>query len=612
MCGIVGYIGDKQAEPILIEGLKHLEYRGYDSAGLAFLKSGKFSLVRARGKLTELVGKIGGNHHDATVGIGHTRWATHGRPDEINAHPHHSRDVVLVHNGIIENYRPLKERLLKNGHKIVSETDTEVICHLIQDHLNHGIGFFDAIKQAISELKGAFSLVILDRNDSQRIYTVRRGSPLVVGHKEGECFVASDIPALLPHTREVAFLHDDEMAVLTRDGIRFYSFSGEPIAKKFKHIAWTTAQAEKSGYKHFMIKEIHEQPRVLADTLGGRVNLQTLRIDLGEETHAVLKKFVNGRAPHLHIVACGTSWHAAYVGKYWIENLSRVPVSVDLSSEFRYRQPLVGKDSLVLAISQSGETADTLAAVRESRKLGAQVLSICNVVESSIPRESNATVYTHAGPEIGVASTKAFTTQLAVLYMTAIKMAFFRDLISDSEAQGRMQALLEMPGIAKKFLATISGLDEMVEKIYQKEHCYFIGRGIQFPIVMEGALKLKEISYVHAEAFAGGEMKHGPIALIEENSPVVAVALGDALYEKMVSNIMELKARGANVMALTSEDDRDLRDQLKYVITVPQTHPDLYPFLTVIPLQLLAYHVADRKGTDVDQPRNLAKSVTVE
>lgn len=612
MCGIVGYIGNERAESILINGLKSLEYRGYDSAGLAFLMNDQFEVIRAKGKLIALIEKIKSHKFDATVGIGHTRWATHGRPDETNAHPHHSQDVVLVHNGIIENYRSLKSALIEKGHKVVSETDTEVICHLIQDYLNHNHDFMTALRKALSDLRGAYSLVIMHRKDPEKIYAARKGSPLVVGQNARASFVASDIPALLPHTKQVTFLHDGEIAVLEKEKIHFYRFDGEEIKKDFKKIAWTSAQAEKSGYKHFMIKEIHEQPRVLADTLLGRVDRENLAVDLGGEVCQLLKDFLSRSNPQLQIVACGTSWHAGLVGSYWIENIAKVPVSVDLSSEFRYRHPLVGENTLVVAISQSGETADTLAAIRESNKLGAKVLSICNVLDSSIPRESNVTVYTHAGPEIGVASTKAFSTQMVILYLIAMKMALLKDRLSEEDISTRLQALLELPSLMKEFLIRMKSIPEMTEKIYKKEHCYFLGRGIQFPIVLEGALKLKEISYVHAEGFAGGEIKHGPIALIEEDVPVVAILLKGPLYDKMLSNVLEVKARGAMVFALITQGDQDSVTQVDQVIEIPQTHPDLYPFLTILPLQLLAYSVADQKGTDVDQPRNLAKSVTVE
>lgn len=611
MCGIVGYIGSKNAESILMEGLKRLEYRGYDSAGLAFLKNAEFKIIRARGKLDQLALKLKGNHSSATVGIGHTRWATHGRPDEINAHPHYSKDVVLVHNGIIENYRSLNEELALRGHKIVSETDTEIICHLIQDHLDQKIPFREALLESLKKLKGAYALVILHRQDPEHIYVAKKGSPLVVGKNNGAVLVASDIPALLSHTNKVVFLEDHELGVLAKDRMEFFDFELKPVEKKEKIITWTAAQAEKGGYKHFMLKEILEQPRVLAETLLGRVDLDTRSVELGE-ADGLLVEMAARSGFRIQVVACGTSWHAGKVGRYWIENLAKIPVSVELSSEFRYRQPLVDDQTLVVAISQSGETADTLAAIRESRHLGARVLSICNVVASSIPRVSDAVIYTRAGPEIGVASTKAFTTQMAVLYMLAIKLALLKNLLSESDAAQKIQALIEMPAHLSAFIRKIKGLKAMTERIYKKEHCYFIGRGIQFPIVLEGALKLKEISYVHAEGYAGGEMKHGPIALIEEGVPVVAVALNDRLYEKMVSNILEVRARGAMVLGLVSEEHSELAGQLDEQIVIPKTHPDLYPFMTILPLQLLAYHVADRKGTDVDQPRNLAKSVTVE
>ncbi|EKD52418.1 MAG: hypothetical protein ACD_62C00033G0008 [uncultured bacterium] len=611
MCGIVGYIGDKKAKPILIDGLKRLEYRGYDSAGLAFLQNGEFEILRTQGKLQNLIDKINGREFSATIGIGHTRWATHGKPDEINAHPHYSQDVVLVHNGIIENYKPIKDRLITKGHNIVSETDTEIICHLIQDYLNQDNSFITSLQKTLKELRGAYSLVMLDRKDNSRIYCARKGSPLVLGLKEGEKFVASDIPALLTHTNEVMFLHDMELAVLEKNKVTVYDFEGNTVVKTSQIIQWTMAQAEKSGYKHFMLKEIHEQPRVIADTLLGRVDLEKLNIWL-DDAGRMMKEFVRKDEFKIQIVACGTSWHAGLTARYWIENLAKVPVSVELSSEFRYRQPLVNENTLVVAISQSGETADTLAAIRESKKMGAKILSICNVIGSSIPRESDVTIYTHAGPEIGVASTKAFTTQIAVLYMMAVKLALQKGLLNEDETRVRIKALVELPNLLKTFLTDIKGLQEMTECLHNDEHCYFIGRGIQYPIILEGALKLKEISYVHADGYAGGEMKHGPIALIEEGVPLVAVVLKDDLYEKMVSNVQEMKSRGAFVLGIISKGDDDMKQICDICIEVPETHPDLMPFVSVIPLQLLAYYVADAKGTDVDQPRNLAKSVTVE
>ncbi|MBF0107006.1 MAG: glutamine--fructose-6-phosphate transaminase (isomerizing) [Deltaproteobacteria bacterium] len=611
MCGIVGYIGDQRAEPILIDGLKKLEYRGYDSAGVAFIDDGAFHVVRAKGKLSCLIDKLKNMGSHSTIGIGHTRWATHGKPDEINAHPHHSRDVVLVHNGIIENYNTLKSEMIKKGHKIISETDTEVICHLIQDHLDQDMPFLKALISSLKKLNGAYSLVILNRNNPDHIYLARKGSPLVVGLGEGGNFVASDIPALLAHTRDVTFVEDNEIAVVSRERALFYNLSGDPVNKEIKKITWTASQAEKGGYKHFMLKEIMEQPRVLADTLLGRVDLEGLSVNLGE-AGALLETMVREPEFRLKIVACGTSWHAGLVGKYWIEDLAKVLVGVELSSEFRYRQPLVTPKTLVVAISQSGETADTLAAIRESKRLGARVLSICNVVESSIPRESDATIYTHAGPEIGVASTKAFTTQMAVLYMLAIKLALEKNLLSDHEASQKIQALIEMPKLIEKTLGDLKPIMRMTERLRNKKHCYYIGRGIEYPIVLEGALKLKEISYIHAEGFAGGELKHGPIALIEEKVPVIAVVLKGQLYDKMVSNILEVKSRGAMVLALVNAEDKDIQSHFDEILHIPYADPDLNPFLTIIPLQLLAYYVAVDRGTDVDQPRNLAKSVTVE
>jgi glucosamine--fructose-6-phosphate aminotransferase (isomerizing) len=611
MCGIVGYVGNKTAEPILIGGLRHLEYRGYDSAGLAFLDKGAFSVVRAEGKLDKLVAKLRETPHPATVGIGHTRWATHGKPNETNAHPHQSDDVVLVHNGIIENYLAIKKDLVAKGFRFASETDTEVVAHRIQEHLNGGADFLTAFRRLLAEVKGAFSFVVLHKKTPDKIFVAKQGSPLVAGVADGESFVASDIPALLGHTREMYFLEDGEMAVLSRSGIEFYDFVGNPLVKDSKHIPWTAAQAEKGGYKHFMLKEIMEQPRALADTMLGRIDGDLKGVSLGNADALIENVAANAHA-RIHVIACGTSWHAGLLARTWIEELARVPVHVDLSSEFRYRKPLLDKDSLVIAISQSGETADTLAAVKEARKLGAKVLSVCNVLESSIPRSSDATLYTHAGPEIGVASTKAFITQMAALYLVALKLAILRKTLTAVELASRLQATLELPALTERFLKDVSGIETLTEKIRRKQHCYFLARGTQYPIVLEGALKMKELSYVHAEGYAGGEMKHGPIALIEEGIPVLAVALRDGLYEKMVSGIEEVAARGAQISVLVSAGDTELKSKFADTLEVPSTHPDLMPFLTVIPFQLLAYHVADKKGTDVDQPRNLAKSVTVE
>lgn len=611
MCGIVGYIGPQIAEPILMDGLRRLEYRGYDSAGLAFIQDNQFQVVRAKGKLSELDKKLKDAHHTATIGIGHTRWATHGRPDETNAHPHHAKDVVLVHNGIIENYRELKEKLIQKNHEVVSETDTEIIAHLIQDHLNKGLKFKEAFLKSLSELEGAYALVVMDRNDPSRIYIARQGSPMVLGINDNEKFVASDIPALLAHTKDVVFLNDGECGILEADNFQIMTLAGEPVEKDVQTITWSLAQAEKGGYKHFMLKEIFEQPRVLADTLTGRIGKTDLKLKLAE-AEGLIEDFAARDKAHLHIVACGTSWHAGLVAKYWIENLAKIPVNVELSSEFRYRQPLVNENSLVIAISQSGETADTLAAIRQSKEMGGKILSVCNVVESTIPRESDATLYTYAGPEIGVASTKAFTTQMAVLYMVAIKLAEARQTLSTNERQERLRDFLRIPSVMESMLKDVEKLKkQFTEKLYKHRDCYYLGRGIQFPIVLEGALKLKEISYIHAEAFAGGEIKHGPIALIEEGTPVIAVCLKNNLYEKMISNVEEIQARGAVVFGIVSDDETHT-NAFEETYTIPTIHPDLNAFLTVLPLQLISYYVADRRGTDVDQPRNLAKSVTVE
>ena len=611
MCGIVGYVGTKAAEPILIDGLRKLEYRGYDSAGLAFLQDGQFNVVRAQGKLGALVERLKGHAWPATIGIGHTRWATHGRPSEANAHPHQSRDVVLVHNGIIENYLTLRSDLAKMGHTCSSETDSEVVCHLIQEHLNSGKNFMVAFQTALAQIRGAFSLVIMHRASPDRIYIAKRGSPLVVGLADGETLIASDIPALLAHTQDMIFMEDGEMGVVTAKGAEFFDFAGLAIAKTPKRITWNLAQAQKGGYKHFMLKEIMEQPQIFADTLRGRFDQSAAWISFDKDADNLLNDFVKS-GNTLQIIACGTSWHAGLVGAYWIESLARIPVKVDLASEFRYRKPLVGEKTLVVPISQSGETADTLAAVDESKSLGSKILAICNVIEASIPRRAGATIYTNAGPEIGVASTKAFLTQMAVLYLLALKLAALKGLMPQADLAPRLQAFVELPTLMDKVTKNTSVLTKIVEKLHKKEHAYFLGRGIQFPIALEGALKLKEISYIHAEGYAGGEMKHGPIALIEDDVPVVAMVLQDALYEKMVSNIEEVRARGAQVFPVISEDDDRLRKMFPEAMLIPKTHPDLLPFLSIIPLQLLSYLTADRKGTDVDQPRNLAKSVTVE
>lgn len=614
MCGIVGYIGHEQALPIVLEGLKRLEYRGYDSAGLAFLQDQNFEVIRAEGKLNQLVHKVYETPHTihSSIGIGHTRWATHGKPSEINAHPHQSQDFALVHNGIIENHFEIKNQLQKKGHKFISETDTEVVCHLLQDYYDSGLNVFETILKTLSQLQGAYSLVILHKHSPDQLFAVKKGSPLVVGIQNEASLVASDVPALLQQTRQVVFLEDEEWAVLRKNKVDYYRFSGEPLTKQSTQIQWTLSQAEKGGYKHFMLKEIMEQPRAIADSIMGRIDADKAQVVM-PEIDEWLSQIVNKPHFNLQIVACGTSYHAGLVGKYWIESLAKVSVQVELASEFRYRDPLVNENTLLIAISQSGETADTLAAVEMSLKAGAQVLSICNAIESSIPRKAHRTIYTHAGPEIGVASTKAFTTQMVILYLLTLKLSELRKTILPEKLSSLVHEFLELPSKIEGFLKWANPrVLEMAELIRRYQHCYFLGRGTQYPIVLEGALKLKEISYIHAEGFAGGEMKHGPIALIEENTPVVGIVLKDSVYEKNLSNLIEVEARGAQVFALISKGDEELKNKFKYTLELPWVSLPLQPFLSVLPLQLLAYHVADRKGTDVDQPRNLAKSVTVE
>lgn len=616
MCGVVGYIGHKSAAPVIFDALKKLEYRGYDSAGIAVLKSGDAQIHRAEGKLSYLVEKVGTQFSDATVGIGHTRWATHGKPSEANAHPHRVGRVVLVHNGIVENYYHLRDQLISKPGKqgkqsINSETDTEIICHLINGHLEAGGSFFEAIEKGLKNIEGTYALALLDVDDPGRIYAAKRGSPLVIGLGERENFIASDIPAILSYTRNVVFLEDDEMAVLTPDNVVFYGPNHQIIQKKTRLIEWSAEMAEKGGFKHFMLKEIMEQPRAVEDTLRGRVLKGTQNIDLGVVDPFFLHNDFYSYN-RFYIVACGTSWHAAIAGKYFLEAIAKIPVSVDTASEFRYREPFVDDSTLLLVISQSGETADTLACVQEARKKGASVLSICNVIDSSIPRHSHATLYTHAGPEIGVASTKAFTTQLTVLLILALHIGKQGKKLEKAYIERGVSELLHLPILMAQVLEQKEALLEIAKKYSQARDFYFIARGVHFPIALEGALKLKEISYLHAEGYSAGEMKHGPIALIEPSTPVVALAPKDRVCEKMLSNIEEVRARGASVIAVATVGDTRCYDKCAHVITLPKSAWYITPILASLPLQLLAYYIADLKGCDVDQPRNLAKSVTVE
>jgi glutamine---fructose-6-phosphate transaminase (isomerizing) len=619
MCGIIGYIGPKPVVPVLIDGLRRLEYRGYDSAGVAIVRNGTLNIRRSAGKLSRLEDSIRTEPLDGLFGIGHTRWATHGRPTEENAHPHRdcTGQIVVVHNGIIENYLELKHELQAAGHKFVTETDTEIVAHLVEEELkNAGIdggGLEGATRRALTRLRGMFALVLLSANEPNKIVAVRKGPPLVVGIGEGEYFVASDIPAILAHTRDVVFLADDEMAVLTAAGVTFTNFAGTPLDRRTQRVLWDPIQAEKAGYKHFMLKEIFEQPQAVRETILGRVSLDTGRVFLEEMT---LSEADLAAIENVTIIACGTSWHAGLVGKYLIENLAHVPVETDYGSEYRYRNPIVGKKTLVVVITQSGETADTLAAMREARAKGARSISICNVVGSMATRESDGTIYTHAGPEIGVASTKAFTAQLVALHLLALCLAQARGTLSPEKAREEIDGLLQLPNLIDQTLRVSALVDEIARRYYNRRDFLFLGRGINYPIALEGALKLKEISYIHAEGYPAGEMKHGPIALIDEQMPIVAIAPRDHVYEKMLSNIQEAKARGGSVIALTTGRDelieRLLDTEHDSIISLPETRPLLAPVTMVVPLQLLAYHIAVRRGCDVDQPRNLAKSVTVE
>ncbi len=623
MCGIVGYVGKKSVVPIIIEGLRRLEYRGYDSAGIA-VAGGEdgLQLRRAEGKLRNLEEVIRQKPLDGTYGIGHTRWATHGRPTEENAHPHRdcTGKIVVVHNGIVENYLSLKKKLTEEGHKFTTETDTEIIAHLVEKYSASSNGrrpsLEDAVRQTVKQLTGVFALAVISSDDHNKIVAARNGPPAVIGLGNDEYFVASDVPAILNHTRDIFFLADGDMAVVTPDGVHLSDFDGRPVQRQIQHVTWDPILAEKGGFKHFMLKEIYEQPRAVRDTTLGRISQDTGHIFLDEMQ--ISEAEFRGAAK-INIIACGTSWHAGQAGKFMIETLARVPVEVDYASEWRYRNPIVDKDTITLVISQSGETADTIAAQREAKSRGSKTLAICNVVGSMITREASGTVYTHAGPEIGVASTKAFTGQLTALYVFAMYLAQVRGAMTAEQAQAAMLELTRIPGKLETVLAHDAACDGLAKR-YQKVHDFlFLGRGIHYPIALEGALKLKEISYIHAEGYPAGEMKHGPNALIDENLPVVVIATRDVnnpgsvlRYEKTMSNLKEVKARSGVVIALATEGDEEIKEAADHVVYVPPAPEELSPILEIVPLQLLAYHIAVRRGCDVDQPRNLAKSVTVE
>ena len=611
MCGIVGYIGGREVSPLLLDGLKRMEYRGYDSCGIAVVDEGRTRVVRSVGRVSALEEKMRGiTMTPAAVryGIGHTRWATHGRPSEENAHPHRdcTGDFVVVHNGIIENYLALKRKLTEAGHVFLTATDTEVLPHLIESHFQGNLEA--AVQAALREVEGAYGMVAISSRDGHKIVAARKGPPLVVGIGTGENYIASDGTALLPYTRRMLFLDDSEMAVIEADRIRITDFSGADIVREPQQVTWSAEAAEKEGYPHFMLKEIFEQPRAVRDTLAGRVDASddvTLEDELG---HLPALAEVD----KVHIVACGTSLHAGLVGKFLIEALARVPVEVDFASEFRYRNPPLGPRSLVLAISQSGETADTLAALREARGKGATLLSVVNVVGSNIARDSDAVLYTHAGPEIGVASTKAFTTQLVAMYLLAAHIAKVRGTATPDAIRRVVSLLKRIPEQMTRVLASNAELALLAPILGAHTSALYLGRGLNYPIALEGALKLKEISYIHAEGYAAGEMKHGPIALIDAQMPVVVLATQDPVYAKTMGNVEEVKARGGIVLAIATEGDTEIGQKADHTVFVPETDPLLYPLLTVLPLQMLSYHAALLRGCDVDKPRNLAKSVTVE
>ncbi len=624
MCGIVGYVGRKQVVPLILDGLKRLEYRGYDSAGIAVAgNGGRLQIRRAEGKLPNLEEAIRLKPLDGTYGIGHTRWATHGRPTAANAHPH--RDclsrVVVVHNGIIENYVALKKKLAAEGHRFATETDTEVIAHLVENYFlvkrnGDPIALEEAVRRAVGELHGVFALAVIAEEEPNKIVAARNGPPAVIGLGKDEYFVASDVPAILYHTRDLFFLGDGDLAVITPEGVRLTNFDGQPVVRQVQHVSWNPIMAEKDGFKHFMLKEIYEQPRAVRDTTLGRISQETGHIFLDEMqiTEAEFKA-----AKKINVAACGTSWHAAQAGKFMIERLARVPVEVDYASEWRYRDPIIPPDTLSMLISQSGETADTIAAQREAKAKGSKTLAICNVVGSMITREAAGTIYTHAGPEIGVASTKAFTAQLTALYLFALYLAQVRGVLSPEQARDCISELTLVPGKLETLLTREEDCEQLAKEYVRSQDFLFLGRGIHYPVALEGALKLKEISYIHAEGYPAGEMKHGPNALIDESLPVVILATCDrndpgslVRYEKTVSNLKEVKARSGQVIAVASEGDEEIAGDADQVLYIPGAPEILLPILEIVPLQLLAYHIALRRGCDVDQPRNLAKSVTVE
>jgi glucosamine--fructose-6-phosphate aminotransferase (isomerizing) len=609
MCGIVGYIGKRDAAPLILESLRKLEYRGYDSAGIAVLANGQIAVRRCQGKLKNLEVILDRDPMIGTVGIGHTRWATHGRPSETNAHPHRAGDVVVVHNGIIENYLDLKEQLTQKGTKFSSETDTEIVAHLVAEKIRKGMDFLEAVRKSLKEIRGSYALLFLNQKDPTRLIVAKNSTPIVVGWGEGEAFIASDIPALLDYTRRVAFLEDGEVGEVRAESFRLFDGKGKSVDRPFKEITWDAVAAQKGGYRHFMLKEIHEQPRAVADTFRGRIALKAGEVSL-EEMHITSTQA--RQIKRIHLVACGTAWHACLVGKFMLEEIAQIPAEVDYGSEFRYRSPLMDPRSVLLMVSQSGETADTLAAVEMARQKKAKVLCICNVVDSSIPRKSDGVLYTHAGPEISVASTKAFTTQLTALYLLSVALGRLRGTLSGAGAKKLLADLMRLPNWLDETLKQEEEVQALARELADSTDFLYLGRGINYPIALEGALKLKEISYIHAEGYPAGEMKHGPIALIDESLPVLVLLPRDRYFQKTLGNLKEVESRGGKIVIVSDEKRIPPEVSSFGVITVPKASHFLTPVVLSVPLQLLAYYIAVHRGTDVDQPRNLAKSVTVE
>ncbi|MBI4518257.1 MAG: glutamine--fructose-6-phosphate transaminase (isomerizing) [Deltaproteobacteria bacterium] len=608
MCGIMGYVGDRDASFILFQGLKRLEYRGYDSAGIAAAgDDGRIDVRRCVGKLDNLERLLRESPVHGTIGIGHTRWATHGRPSDHNAHPHRAGHVVLIHNGIIENYLALRATLLAKGRKLTSETDTEIISHLIDDWMQQGLDFVSATRRTLQQLEGSFAIVVMCDLEPDKLLAAKSATPIVIGVGENENLIASDIPALLDHTRNVLFLDDGEMAEVTRDHVALSTFAGVPVQRATRRVTWDPVTAQKGGYKHFLAKEIHEQPQAVIDTMRGRLELEAGDVALPD-----LERDWWRRVERITLVACGTAWHACLVAKFYLEQLARIPCDVDYGSEFRYRDPVVDEHTLLIAVSQSGETLDTLAALEAGRDRGGRTLAVCNVVDSSIARRAGAVLYTHAGPEISVASTKAFTTQLTALFLLALYLGRRRGTVTAAAGRELLQHLVALPHHLESILQQDTAIEHLARRYEHARDTLYLGRGINYPIALEGALKLKEISYIHAEGYPAGEMKHGPIALINEEVPVVLLLPHDSVFAKTVGNMKEVESRGGKIIALTDAPDRDLEAVATDIIRLPTVHPLLMPLVLTVPLQLFAYHVAVRRGTDVDQPRNLAKSVTVE